>query len=327
MVALSALDSQWYWRGGWKNRAATSSRQERAKWFAFLLDSVLCLTARHPAGLIVESPGHGSAEYCSAGFSLPQSQLVVSMRRVSWRLALLFCLPLPLIACRDSQPICEPTPTQPCPGEAASLSGAVLDNGYPLFGVNVTLTGPGADQTDVTDATGGYSFSQLSPGDYTVSVSGQPGSCQDDGGFARQATVTEDGVATADVTLNCSRTWIAVAAGRASCGIRSTGRAYCWGRGGSGALGNGFSGDVPNPSAVASTSSFTQIEPYFDSACGLTGSGAFCWGANTNGGLGNGTTDDTDVPVQVQTGATFTQLGDGGCALDGSGTGVLLGLQ
>ena len=62
MVALSALDSQWYWRGRWKNWASGSSRQERAKWFAFLLDSVLCLTARHPAGLIVESPGHGSVE-------------------------------------------------------------------------------------------------------------------------------------------------------------------------------------------------------------------------------------------------------------------------
>ncbi|NNF29437.1 MAG: hypothetical protein HKN73_19575, partial [Gemmatimonadetes bacterium] len=249
------------------------------------------------------------------------------MRRSSWRLACLFCLPLPLIACRESAEICQPTPTQPCPGEAASLVGAVLDNGHPLFGVTVSLSGPGDDQTAVTDGAGAFSFTRLRDGDYTVTVSGQPGPCQDDGGFSRQAMVPEDGVATVDVRLDCSQTWVALSAGRGTCGIRSTGRAYCWGRGGSGALGSGFNADVANPSAVASTASFVQVEHYFDSSCGLTGNGAFCWGENENGALGNGTTDDSNVPVQVQTGAILTELGDGGCALDSSGLGYCWGFN
>ncbi|HEX4146148.1 MAG TPA: carboxypeptidase regulatory-like domain-containing protein [Pirellulales bacterium] len=49
-------------------------------------------------------------------------------------------------------------PTTPAPGES------------PIAGATVTLNGPGGTQTAVTDATGAYSFSDLSPGTYSLSI-------------------------------------------------------------------------------------------------------------------------------------------------------------
>ncbi|MFC5290891.1 SdrD B-like domain-containing protein [Actinokineospora guangxiensis] len=52
---------------------------------------------------------------------------------------------------------------------AGSLSGQVVDNeGNPIPGVSVTLTGPGAPVTVTTDAEGNYTFTDLPPGTYTI---------------------------------------------------------------------------------------------------------------------------------------------------------------
>lgn len=247
------------------------------------------------------------------------------MSRAVWRVALIFLPMAVLIACED--PACVETPTNPCDeGPAGSISGSVLDNGHPLFGVTVTLSGR-ADTTGTTDGNGNFSFSGMRNGDYTVAVTGQPGSCQDGQGFSRDVTVASGGAAAADFDLNCSTSWTQISAGRGTCGIRSTGLGYCWGRGTLGALGNGLMADVANPSAVASTAQFFQIEQIFNATCGLTSSGGFCWGQNTDGGLGIGSTTDTNVPTPIQTGATFSELGDGGCAIDNGGVGYCWGLN
>jgi hypothetical protein len=53
--------------------------------------------------------------------------------------------------------------------QTGSLFGSVVDkDGAPLPGVTVTLTGPGAPQTTVTDAQGRFRFPNLTPGTYSL---------------------------------------------------------------------------------------------------------------------------------------------------------------
>lgn len=52
--------------------------------------------------------------------------------------------------------------------QTGNLFGTVTDQGSPLPGVTVTLTGQGAPQVQVTDAQGQFRFLSLSPGSYSL---------------------------------------------------------------------------------------------------------------------------------------------------------------
>src|SRR2546430_5722229 len=91
-----------------------------------------------------------------------------------------------------------------------------------------------------------------------------------------------------------------------SCGVTTSGAAYCWGGNEFGQLGNGASVIYTyTPVAVSGGLSFATVSGgsgFF--TCGVTTSGAaFCWGANFFGELGNGSTTGpqtcTSVPVPV----------------------------
>jgi alpha-tubulin suppressor-like RCC1 family protein len=111
------------------------------------------------------------------------------------------------------------------------------------------------------------------------------------------------------------------------------GKAYCWGAGGSGQLGDGQTTTSAVPVAVTTSGvlagkTLTQISAGFYHTCALDSAGhAYCWGQNYAGGLGDGTTTDSAVPVAVTTsgvlaGKTLTQISGGFyqiCALDSAG--------
>src|SRR5206468_2470484 len=102
-------------------------------------------------------------------------------------------------------------------------------------------------------------------------------------------------------------TFAAVSAGgNASCGVTTTGVAYCWGMNAHGQLGVGTStgpercqnpGTAPYsyacstvPVAVAGGLTFKGVIAGYGVTCGVTTSGApYCWGENLYGALGNGT--------------------------------------
>jgi alpha-tubulin suppressor-like RCC1 family protein len=94
-----------------------------------------------------------------------------------------------------------------------------------------------------------------------------------------------------------------------SCGLTSSGQAYCWGSNGPGLLGNGDStfADQSTPVAVVAPNGgnvlkFSSITVGQSHSCGLTSSGqAYCWGDNSAGQLGNGDTTRAFqlVPVAV----------------------------
>ena len=101
-------------------------------------------------------------------------------------------------------------------------------------------------------------------------------------------------------------------AGGHTCGVTTSGAAYCWGHNGNGQLGDGTTTDRLVPTPVAGGVTFAALSAGGQHTCGVTPSGAaYCWGFNGAGGLGDGTTTQRLVPTLVAGGVTFAALSAG----------------
>jgi len=104
-----------------------------------------------------------------------------------------------------------------------------------------------------------------------------------------------------------------------TCGVTTSGDAYCWGSNASGQLGTDSTTATCDPSSPAPCN-FTPLRvqggiifrsvsagDYF--TCGVSTSGdGYCWGYNYYGQLGNGTFTGSIVPVKVSGGLSFTDV-------------------
>ena len=100
--------------------------------------------------------------------------------------------------------------------------------------------------------------------------------------------------------------YVQITAGNShTCGITSDGKAYCWGTGSTGRLGNGATDNQSTPVAVlpgenTDEREYVQIATGGYHTCGLTSDGkAYCWGLGGGGMLGNGDTSSHSTPVAV----------------------------
>ncbi|MCH8936846.1 MAG: hypothetical protein IIB90_14065 [Gemmatimonadetes bacterium] len=85
-----------------------------------------------------------------------------------------------------------------------------------------------------------------------------------------------------------------------SCGVTTAGKAYCWGGGTNGELGDGASSSSSVPVKVTGGLSFRSLNAGAQHTCGVTTTGvAYCWGLNPVGQLGNGSIISSNVPVRV----------------------------
>ena len=119
-----------------------------------------------------------------------------------------------------------------------------------------------------------------------------------------------------------------------TCGITTSGAAYCWGDNSAGQLGIG-SLDVSahsQPAAVSGGLVLASVTAGLGQhTCARTAAGvAYCWGLNSYGALGNGTQAQSAVPVAVSGGIAFAQLIAGGyightCGLKSDATGYCWG--
>ncbi len=99
-----------------------------------------------------------------------------------------------------------------------------------------------------------------------------------------------------------------------TCGVTTSGAAYCWGAGSSGQLGDGsVEASQATPVLVAGGLRFAMISGGYAHTCGVTTDGtAYCWGDNTSGQLGDGTTEGRrTTPVPVAGGLRFTMITTG----------------
>jgi alpha-tubulin suppressor-like RCC1 family protein len=98
-----------------------------------------------------------------------------------------------------------------------------------------------------------------------------------------------------------------------TCAVTIGSRAFCWGDGSDGQIGDGKTYLRFTPRAVAGGLLFSRVSAGVFSTCGeTTNNRAYCWGTNTYGGLGDGTTNWHSTPVAVRSGLYFRQLSAGG---------------
>ena len=97
-----------------------------------------------------------------------------------------------------------------------------------------------------------------------------------------------------------------------SCGVTTGDRAFCWGNGRSGQIGDGKPYLRFWPRRVAGGLSFTRVSTEGFHTCGeTTENRAWCWGENSSGQLGDGTTTRRLKPVAVAGGLFFSQVSAG----------------
>lgn len=103
------------------------------------------------------------------------------------------------------------------------------------------------------------------------------------------------------------------AAYRFTCGVTTSYRAFCWGDGRSGQMGNGKNDVYRKPTAVAGGLRFDRVSAGSAHACGeTTNNRAYCWGSNTRGGVGDGSRlNQRLTPVAVVGGLFFSQVSAG----------------
>ena len=122
--------------------------------------------------------------------------------------------------------------------------------------------------------------------------------------------------------------WRSVSVGGfGACGIKSTGRLYCWGADDGGLVGDGLPRTAGQPAAVEVSGGGTlwsQVSVGEDVACAVKTNGRlFCWGSDFRGTLGNGGADvDRASPFQAG-GADWASVAVGSshsCAVRTTGT-------
>jgi alpha-tubulin suppressor-like RCC1 family protein len=108
--------------------------------------------------------------------------------------------------------------------------------------------------------------------------------------------------------------FVQVEAGTAhTCGITRNSRAYCWGYGRRGQLGDGSMAIRRTPRAVAGGLTFRRVAPGSGFTCAERATNAvYCWGSNEFGQLGDGTLTRRLKPVPLKSGLRFGQVGAGG---------------
>ncbi len=86
-----------------------------------------------------------------------------------------------------------------------------------------------------------------------------------------------------------------------TCGIATDGKAYCWGRNGSGQLGDGSTTMRVEPAAVSANLSFKHVAVGNDHACGVSSNDeVYCWGNGNAGKLGTRSSDNKLTPTKVK---------------------------
>jgi alpha-tubulin suppressor-like RCC1 family protein len=115
----------------------------------------------------------------------------------------------------------------------------------------------------------------------------------------------------APVAVAGSRRFRQVDAGAAfTCAVTTTERAFCWGSGREGQIGDGRTFLRFWPRAVAGGHSFERVTTGYTHTCGeATDNRAYCWG---HGALGDGTTTQRLTPTLVAGGHFFSQVSAGG---------------
>jgi len=236
--------------------------------------------------------------------------------------------------------------TNPASGTLSGTTTVAAVNGVATF-ANLSINNPGTGYTLTASATGltGATSSAfnvivvvvvapvtLSAGsDHTCGVAGSGAAyCWGTNTYGGLGDGTYGNNRLTPVAVSGGLTFAAVSTSDShSCGVTTSGAAYCWGSNAGGALGNGTTTGSTTPVAVFGGLTFAAVSAGTRYTCGVTPSGAaYCWGDNGYGVLGNGTTTSSTTPVAVSGGLTFAAVSAGfinACGVTTSGTAYCWG--
>jgi len=186
--------------------------------------------------------------------------------------------------------------------------GTAIDGGAYCWGENFygdLGTGTAGSGSSVPVAvTGGIAFSGISASSsFTCGVATDgTGYCWGRSDLFQLGSPAGPYYSDVPVAVAGGHTFASISAGFThSCGVTTSGAAYCWG---AGWLGNGTTTESVNPVLVSGGLIFATVSvslsytTYY--ACGVTTThAAHCWGTNGNGELGTGDYTPRSVPVQV----------------------------
>ncbi|HWH01880.1 MAG TPA: hypothetical protein VNV66_21775 [Pilimelia sp.] len=134
------------------------------------------------------------------------------------------------------------------------------------------------------------------------------------------------------VQVGTATDWAFVEAGyMLTCGLRTGGELFCWGRTGSGQVGTGVSATwanpnpyVGSPARVGGTALYRTLAAGNSHVCAIRTNGTlYCWGYNGDGPLGQGDTGDESTPAQVGSATDWLAITAGlahTCGIRGTGT-------
>ncbi len=166
--------------------------------------------------------------------------------------------------------------------------------------------GTTSDRLTPVPVSGGLSFASLSAGGrYTCGVTSTGDAyCWGRNGSGQLGDGTTVGRLTPTLvsgSLSFASVSPSLGFPRHTCGVTTTGDAYCWGDNSLGQLGDATTVDRLTPVLVSGGLRFTVVTPGAGGhTCGVTTSReVYCWGSNGNGQLGDGTTNGSPTPVRV----------------------------
>jgi len=196
-------------------------------------------------------------------------------------------------------------------------------------------TGPSGSDDSVADpVAGGLAFTALAAGASTTCglVAAGAAYCWGNNQLGPVGDGSSGNSRTAPTSVAGGLAFTAIStSGNHTCGLVSTGAAYCWGDNYYGAVGDSTTDSIRStPSAVRGGLTFTKVVTGGAQSCGLVAGGmAYCWGNNNAGAIGDSTRDTSRLtPVRVAGGLTFSAVVAGGaftCGLTGAGAAYCWG--
>jgi alpha-tubulin suppressor-like RCC1 family protein len=200
-------------------------------------------------------------------------------------------------------------------GDAHTCGITVGDNRAYCWGFNdrgVLGDGTATRKLSPVAVSGGRQFSEVSAGEtHTCGVTtADKAFCWGSDSVGQLGNNHQALFQTTPFAVSGTRLFDQISAGSSfTCAVTTGHRAFCWGSGKKGQIGDGNPFQRNTPRAVTGGLLFDRVTAGEAHACGeTTDNRAYCWGS---GGLGNATTSTSLVPVLVSGGRFYAQLSAG----------------